>query len=88
VLWFYVGRATRQQQAVYPTQQFFDIKPVTERRNHHRHRIGTVDNAIDVFLTHDIEWMGINLLATGGYANQWFSFCVTHADSISLFNIM
>ena len=69
VLWFYVGRATRQQQAIYSTQQFFDIKPVTERRNHHRHRIGTVNNAIDVFLTHDIKWMGVNLLATGGYAN-------------------
>ena len=31
--------------------------------------ISTVNNTIDVFLTHDIEWMGINLLATGGYTN-------------------
>ena len=71
---FDVGRTAGQHDTVQCVQQRLSIESLRQRWDHHRHCIGTAHNTVDIFLSNNVERMGIELPTTGRYTHQGSSF--------------
>ena len=68
-MWFDVGRTAGQQDTVQRVQQRLGIESFRQWRYYQGQGTRTINNTVDIFLADNVEWMGIELPATGSYAD-------------------